>query len=349
VEVARELTEYTSEEMEVLRSMGEVGSEADIIEAAVRTLIFLIPMVRRPGQAEPAEKEVHSFSGVIHQLETILTFLLKAKDYDLATIVVRAYHLPVDDVFQPRLAEAIKKAGGREVISGVVNNMRASQKGSPEYLAAYNYLSVLDQEATTVLFETLAVEKDRAIRRYLIDILKELGRSQISKIGQRIGDSRWYVVRNVVNILAESRSEEALPYLEKVIGHKQLQIRHEVMKGLVTIGGKRAAGIMARFLSDKDIDVQLAAVKMLAIIFGAGPEEARALESYLAGQPVKSKHRDFLAEGIRSLGKIGDQKSVEFLERYRKIRWWKPRKLQLEVRDHAESAIGSIQGRPVNG
>jgi hypothetical protein len=348
IEISRELTEYTPEEMEALRSMSEVGNESDIIEAVVRTLIFLMPLVKNEHRGGPPDAEGTLFSGVVHQLETTLAYLLKNKDYALATIIVRAYHLPVDPLFRPRLLEAVKKASSREIINGVVADMRATQKSSPEYLAAYSYLTVLDQEATAVLLETLAAEKDRAIRRYLLDILKELGRNQIAKIGQRITDGRWYVVRNVVNILGESRSEEAIAYLEKVAGHPQLQIRHEVIKGLMNIGGKRAAGLLCSFLNDKENDIQLQAIKGLGGIQGVGPEEARALEQYLQMRSLNKREVDLSVEGIRSLGKIGDQGSADFLNRYTKLKWWRSRKLQEELRKAAVMTIDAIQRRTGN-
>jgi len=99
----------------------------------------------------------------------------------------------------------------------VLTDLRQRKKGTPDYQSAYGYLAALDREATTVLLELLAAEKDRTIRRYLIEILKELGKSQIETIGKRVSDSRWYFVRNIISILGETRDEEALSFLEQVI------------------------------------------------------------------------------------------------------------------------------------
>ena len=347
--LARELAEYSPDELETLKTISEVGREADIIEAAVRTLIFLLPQVKLPGQAAPSEKMISYFSSIVRQLEETLAFLLDSRDYDLASIIVRAYHLPVDPAFRPRLLDATRKASSREVTGKVVSDMRKNPKGSPVYQAAYAFLSVLDREATTTLLEILAVEKDRAIRRFLIDILKDLAKDQVAMIGQRLSDGRWFVVRNIVCILSESRSEEAVTWLEKVVDHKQVQIRHEVIKALINIGGKRAAALLPRFLGDKDIDVQLAAVHALAVIPGAGGSEAKALLDVLNGRPVRKKENELTIEVIKTLEKIGDREAAEFLGRYARIRWWKPRKPQLELRDVAVAAIETIGRRLGNG
>ncbi len=347
--IAKELAEYSPEEMETLKEISEVGMEQDIIEASVRTLIFLITLVKRPGRAEALEKTVSRFSGVVRQLEESLTYLIKGKDYDLATIIVRALHLPLDPIFKPRLIEAVKKASSRDIISTIVTDMRSNQKGSPEYLAAYSYLLVLDREATSVLLDILAVEKDRAIRKYLVEILKDLGRKEVSMIARHLSDGRWYVVRNIVNILGDSEAEEAIPYLEKVADHKQVQIRQEVIKGLISIGGKKAAVLLTRYLKDQDPDVQIAAVRAIAIVQGAGRSEAQTLTEFLTDRPVKKKENELTIEVIKTLEKIGDLETVEYLrKRYSRIKWWKSRKPQEEVRSTAFTAIEGIRRRRGN-
>lgn len=346
---ARELADYSADEMETLKVMGEVGVEDDIIEAAVRTLIFLVPLVKSPLRQSTNEKELESFSSLIHQLEDMLTYLLKRKDYDLATIVVRAFHLPVAEDFQPRLTEGVRKASSREVITAVITDLRQRKKGTPEYQSAYTYLQVLDRESTTVLLELLASEKDRTIRRYLIDILKELGKGQIDMIGQRISDGRWYFVRNIVSILGDTRDEEAVAFLEKVADHKQPQIRNEVIRGLIGIGGKRAAGLLVRYLRDKDPDVQIMAIRGLAVVHGAGPEESAALITFLDGRHLSKKDNELTIDAIKTLGKIGHDAAAVYLQRYLKVRWWRSRKLQLELRDAARAAIDEIGRRRGDG
>jgi hypothetical protein len=57
IEIARDMADYTSEEMEAINVMGQVGMESDIIEASVRTLIFLLSLVKNPHRSAPEEKE----------------------------------------------------------------------------------------------------------------------------------------------------------------------------------------------------------------------------------------------------------------------------------------------------
>lgn len=345
---ARELAEYTPEEMEVLKVMGGVGRESDIIEAAVRTLIFLLPLVKNPYRSAAPEREVSLFSSVVRQLEDMLGYLLSVRDYALASLIVRALHVPVAGEFRSRLGDAVKRASSRDVLQEVIQDMRMNQKQSPQYQAAYSYLAVLDREATPVLLEILAEEKDRSIRRHLMEILRELGKNQIALLGERLSDGRWYFVRNIVNILGESRKDEALAFLEQVSTHKNFHIRQEVLKSLSTIGGKKAATLIARFLQDRDVDIQFMAVRGLGAIQGAGPDEARQLAGLLASRSVTKSHHDLNLEAIRTLGRIGDRDTAAYLGRYRRLRWWRSRRLQEELRAAAGDAAGEIERRQGN-
>ncbi|MDH4163555.1 MAG: HEAT repeat domain-containing protein [Nitrospirota bacterium] len=347
-EVARALQEYSPEELASMQVITEAGMESDIIEATVRTLIFLLPSVKRSAGPDVTEKEIALFSGVVHQLEDILKYLLKMKDYDMATLITRALHMPVDPAFAPRLKEGVRKAATREVLKKVIADIHASAKGTPEYASSYSYLSALEREATPVLLELLAEEKDRSVRRYLLDLLKDMGKNQIEMLGERLNDERWYFVRNIVSIIGESKADESIALLEKVAGHKNHQIRLEVIKGLLGIGGKKAAALLARFLKDSDEDIQITAVRGLGSIHGTGKEELQAVTEFVREHAAKWKTLETALEGIKTLARIGDRDTQQFLQQYQKVRWWRSRKPQEQLRATSAAAINEIQRRSGN-
>ena len=349
IEIAREMADYTSEEIEAINIMGQVGMESDIIEASVRTLIFLLSLVKNPRRAAPEEKQLTLFSGVVRQLEDMLNYILMKKDYDLATLIIRAFHMPVDPVFKPRMAEALKKATSRPIIAETISDMRNYRKESPEYKSAYAYLSNLEREATETLLELLAEESDRTARIFLLDLVKSLGKNQLTLLGEHLSDGRWYVVRNVVSILGESQADQALAYLHKVMNHRDVRIRQEVIKGLITIGGKKSATLLTKFLKDKDNDIQMMAIRGFPELKGIDAEEATALVAFLQDRSLGKREQALTLEAIKTLGLIGGPEAAEFLKRYTRMRWWRSRKLQEERRSAALGAIKKIERRQDDG
>jgi hypothetical protein len=343
--IAKELAEYSPEEMAELKALGDAGMESDIIEAAVRTLVFLIPLARSPVRSAPEEKAITRFFGVIHQLEDMLTYLLQKKDYDLATHIIRALKLPVDPAFKPRMTEALKKTTSKTAIVAAIGELRKHPKSSPQYQSAYTYVSLLEREATEVLLEFLAEEQDRAARIFYLDLVKGVGKNQIALLGEHLSDDRWYYVRNIVSILAVSGADQALTFLRKAADHKNIRIRQEVVKGLAAIGGKKSASVLAKFLRDPEDDIRLMAIRAYADFPGIGPEEANPLIEFLEGRAIRKTDRELTLEAIRALGKTGGRTAADFLQSYSRIRWWKPRKLQLELREASRQAIEEITRR----
>jgi HEAT repeat protein len=343
--IVQELADYTPEEMEELKIISESGMESDIIEAAVRTLIFLMTLVKDQNLRKTVDKEVHLFSGVVHQLEEMLSYLHIKKDYDLASIIIRALHMPVAAEFLPRLAEAIRKTASPKVIKEMIADLRKAPKGSVDYRSSYAYLAMMEREATEVMLDLLAEEKDRVVRLFLLELLKDLGKNQVALVADQLNDERWYVVRNAVRILSENKNEQMVSFLLKVLDHKNLQVRQEVARGLIMIGGRKAATFLSRFLKDKSADMQFMAIRGLVEVSGAGTSEAQALVEYLQDRRLTRKENELTIEAIKVLGKIGDQESAVFLERYTRRRWWKSRRLQEGPRAAALAAIGEIQRR----
>ncbi len=349
IEIGRDMGDYTSEEIDEINIMGQVGMESDIIEASVRTLVFLLCLVKNPRRSSPEEKELNYFSGVVRQLEDMLSYILVKKDYDLATLIVRAFHMPVDSAFQPRVTEALKKTASKPIIAATISDMRNYRKGSPEYQSAYAYLSNLEREATETLLELLAEESDRTARIFLLDLVKALGKNQLTLLGEHLSDGRWYVVRNVVSILGESQADHALAYLYKVMNHKDVRIRQEVIKGLITIGGKKSASLLTKFLKDKDIDIRMMAVRGFAELKGIAAEESKPLVAFLQDRSLSKSEQALTLEAIKILGMIGGPEAAEFLKRYTRIRWWRSRKLQNELRTAAIGAMRKIERRQDDG
>ncbi len=347
IETARSLVE-NPDPAEELQKISSAGMESDILEAAVRTLVTLIPVVKNPGPWSDPEKDAKFFSGVITQLEDILSYLLQKNNYDLATVILKALQQPVAPEFQQRMTEALRKTANKSIIVSTITDMRAHPKSSPEYQAAYAYLSTAQRKASGILLELLAEENDRDARIFLLDLLKDLGKNQIDILGSHLADSRWYVVRNVVSILAESKTDQAILLLRKAADHTNIQIRQEVIKALLANKGKRAASVLTRFFRDQDDTLKLTAIKAFADFTVVGEEEVRPLVEFLQDQPLSRKEQELTLEAIKTLGKVGGSEAERLLQHYPRHRWWKSRALQRELRQAAVKAVVEIRRRQRN-
>lgn len=343
--IARELSEYTAEEIDTFKFLTESGKDEDIARAALHTITSVLPLMEEFLAALPPDRAVQQFSHLIGQLDDLLISFVKSKDYTTAAQIVRTFQMKTPALFQPRLIESIRRAADRAIISGLVRDLRELPGDSAVHQAANAYLALLDHESTPALLEILAAEEDRSARKLLSQLLMELGKGDIGQLGGRITDSRWYFVRNIVMLLGESRSETALPFLKKAADHKNNHVRQAVVKALLMIGGGKARTLLLRLLGDKEPEVQLSAVAAAGAFIGAGEPEARAIIERLKKSGGDAPAHEFTREAISVLGKIGNAEAEKVLQEYTHVRWWKPKLPQEELKAAAEKALAALGKR----
>jgi hypothetical protein len=336
---------YSDDELTELKTISTAGKESDIARASVDTLISLISQVKNPQNEKPNEGDILRFSSLISQLENMLSYLLKKRDYEYAIRIVESFYIKVDPEFQPRMSDAIIKASDKSFIQTAIDQLKNSQKNSPEYKSAHLYLSSFEKESTEVLLKLLAEEKDRTTRFFYLDMVKEIGRNQMGLLESYLSDVRWYIVRNIVNILGDIKAYQSMALFLRVADHQNVRIRQEVIRGLINIGGKKAANVLVKFLKDKDDEVIKTAIRAFSEFPNISFEETKLLEDFLECQPINKKRKAITLEAIKVLGKIGDHSTAKLLDRYSIIRWWKSGNLQEELRNAAQQAIKEIARR----
>jgi len=348
-EIAKEMARSPDEKTEALKSMSSAGTEQDIIEATMRTLISLIPLVKSPHHDVPDDKEIASFAGIIRQLEDLLTYLLNNKDYDRVSLITAAFNAPVDPAFKPRMLEALRKTYSKNFIISTIIDLQNYARGSFEYVSAHSYLAAMERETTGVLLEMLGKETDNKSRAFILELLKFFGRNQISVLGEHLSSGNLSLVRDIINILSETKSDQAAAALSKAADNKNIKIRQEVIKGLVSIGGKKAAGTLGKLLKDEESTVQLMAIRGFAEIKEISADDTKPLMTFLSDRRLNKKEQEITVEAIKALGKAGGPAAENLLNGYTKVRWWKSRKPQVERKEAALKAMAEIKRRQGSG
>src|SRR3972149_611323 len=72
----------------------------------------------------------------------------------------------------------------------------------------------------------------RGWRPIRCDLLVGIGWCYVGNLSGFIADDRWYLVRNIANILGRLQSPEVAVHLERVIDHPEYRVRREVADAL---------------------------------------------------------------------------------------------------------------------
>jgi HEAT repeat protein len=129
-----------------------------------------------------------------------------------------------------------------------------------------DFIKLLDKRAIVPLVNVLGELKTFRVREKVINALIFLGKQDIKTLTMTLNDTRWYVVRNIINIIRKIGDRRANEYLLKSIKHEDIRVRKEVIRGLGELGGEEALQALKERLDDIDAGVRIEAVRAIGSI-----------------------------------------------------------------------------------
>lgn len=197
------------------------------------------------------------------------------------------------------------------------------------------------------LLHLLMEEPDRYLRRIILRLLMDRGHIPLDLLSPYLADSRWYVVRNAVQLLPQTQEPVAEELLRGIISHPEARVRREaarVLEGLAQ-QGQNVEPLLPMLLRDVDSVVRTVGCRLVP---QAGNERllsvllARVTRPDFARSSSTEIEATFAA--IKRLARtgVGARRAIQTLDRL-----WRPRLFRsppIHVRAAAISTIGEIPG-----
>ncbi len=164
--------------------------------------------------------------------------------------------------------------------------------------------------AAPAMLDVLAESESRQVRRALIDRLLKQPDGLRPALAARMGDERWYVLRNVLYLAAElpgPPTVDAAPVRQ----HPDVRVRREAFRVLFKLEGDARARAIAAALSDDDERVKRLALS--AATEGGCPDATVPMVVALAGDDELDGELRIAA--VRVLGAKGDRLALDGLLR----------------------------------
>lgn len=138
----------------------------------------------------------------------------------------------------------------------------------PEAIAEFVALAkAMGDPALDWLLQVLGESQQRRTRRVIAEAVGELCRDNPERLAPWLSDPRWYVVRNVVHILAWIGGPGTVGLLRTAARHPEIRVRQEVVAALGQVEGTLARPVLLGMLEGADARMfssvlhQLSAVK----------------------------------------------------------------------------------------
>lgn len=162
------------------------------------------------------------------------------------------------------------------------------------------------------LLVALADSEEAPVRKFLLQVLSSLGSDIIPSAVVRLGDSRWYVVRNMLYLIREAGSAKDADIVRRYASHENTRICLEAIRGLLQFRTLDAILYMQLHLEGSDAEmrnqvVRLAGLYRFRVIV---PTLLKLLsrQRYLGGDITFKIHL------VKALGEIGDPSALKTLE-----------------------------------
>jgi len=128
-------------------------------------------------------------------------------------------------------AEAIRYYYSQEFIANLIESFKVLGRQMRE--EAYMLCEYYAERIIAPLIDALIQEDSQIIRKFFVSILKQLGDRVIPEAVKRLGDSRWFVKRNMLYLLGECNREEVLPHIRPYARHENRKVSFEAVKCLL--------------------------------------------------------------------------------------------------------------------
>ena len=216
--------------------------------------------------------------------------LIKSEDEIEDKIAKRQYSLAVRRLCVPR------------VLKCIVELLPRRRENYEQYMAIFERA---EDDGVEALVEALISAPSITDRRVFYDSLLRM-RTGVRTLVHMLGDPRWFVVRNAVELLGEMRVAEADMELGKLLEHRDDRVRTAAATALAKLGPGVAAKGLRGALRDAPEQVRERAAETMALQRGG------SVDSLMRALDREEDDRVQMAM-VNALGQLGSPLAVEKL------------------------------------
>jgi HEAT repeat protein len=322
----------TPDELERLRKEIEVETAPTAVFNIIEILFEIMALEKAPDPYQDAVAVLNKL------LDALLTLGEFRKASDLLTrlnILLNTFQL---EDWQIKTIQKLIAAAGEPQRIERIGKILEKEKGV-HLEEVSNYLILLRPNSIPPLIQVLGELSNSKSRRMLCDAICEIGKNSVEIISSFINDSRWYLVRNIVYILARIGKEQALPSIQRAFNHAESRVRREAVQALGSIGGSKALGLLVKAVADEDVRIRSMAALNLAKV-GKDASLPHLLEIVQSKEFPKREKAEIKAF-FEAIGMIGSNEAIRPLQKLLEQRGWFGKK-NSEIQIGAANALELI-------
>jgi len=281
-----------------------IGTLADDrIESAVSRIILESLCLAGPEQLIALKRNLQELS----------RYFLEVGDFhSLENMYVRLCGIPFENEELAALKEEVLEAfQTSEFITEILDG--AENWGKDKFEEIGSLIQGVGKPFVEPLLDRLAEEERLTFRRYYLDQLFKMADRAKEAACARLGDSRWYFVRNLVDILEHSSDPEVLVHLRRVAGFPHPKVRQRIIEAFLSFGDPEGDKLLLDDLMSRDTEARQSAIQQAGK--SKDPEVIGALMRILGKKGMSSTDALEKKATIQALVEIDDSSVLPVFER----------------------------------
>ena len=212
--------------------------------------------------------------------------------------------------FQGIAEQVIREIGRPSFLGQMAPTLNSHADIDPGVLT--NFLVQLGSSAAPAICDLLGQVNQVRYRRALCESLAISCREDVDVLIERLSDTRWYVIRNIVYILGRIAHQGVERALDRTLHHEDVRVRKEAVRALGNIESSTSRAYLVSAFKDPDAGVRIQAAMTLA-----AKRDDRAAQSILGmiqGPDFMRRDSNEREAFFEALGRCGSDTLVPKLE-----------------------------------
>lgn len=210
----------------------------------------------------------------------------------------------LDQRFVAVLKQAIRSMGDNSTIDLLIDDATTTKK----LVTARHIISEFNDDICPILIERLSTELNHKLRKFISQLLIDRGEKAYVPLIKSLKDERWFVVRNAIAILGESRDESLIPNFVTKLHHQDARVVNEAIRALARIRSTESSQALLNFLGDGEGEFSLQIILALGAL--GDPVAVPPLIRIATRSDPMLHNKALIKAAIGSLGEIGDPAAV---------------------------------------
>jgi hypothetical protein len=212
--------------------------------------------------------------------------------------------------FQGIAEQVIREIGRPSFLGQMAPTLNAHSEIDPGVMT--NFLIQLGPSAAPAVCDLLGQVNHMKYRRALCEALAVSCRNDVEVLIEHLGDTRWYVIRNIVYVLGRIAHQGVERALDRALHHEDVRVRKEAVRALGNIESPTARAYLVSAFRDTDAGVRIQAAMTLAL--KRDDRAAQSILSLIQGQDFTRRDSNERAAFFEALGRCGSDSLVPRLE-----------------------------------